>query len=96
MAPFLGDSYFSRQRFFQEVGVSEWARRHGVPTAEVLAVRSERRGLCLHRGDLITREIAGSEDLDRHLSALREKEASRLARRREAARSIVSVCTMRT
>ncbi len=88
LGPFLGDSYCGRQRFLEEVRVSEWARSHGVPTAEVLAVRSERRGLCLYKGDLVTREIAGSEDLDRYLNALREKEASRLARRKEAARSV--------
>lgn len=88
VGPLLGDIYFGRGRFLQEVRVSEWARGHGVPTAEVLAMRSERRGLCCYRGDLITREIAGSEDLDRYLGALREKEGSRLARRKEVVRSV--------
>jgi tRNA A-37 threonylcarbamoyl transferase component Bud32 len=88
MGPFLRDYYLGQGRFFREVRVSEWARSHGVPTAEVLAMRSERRGLCLHRGDLITREIAQSEDLDRYLGLLREKEGTRRSRRKEVIRSI--------
>jgi len=88
MGPFLRDYYVGQGRFFQEVRVSEWARSQGVPTAEVLAMRSERKGFCLHRGDLITREIAQSEDLDRYLGLLREKEGIRRSRRKEVIRSI--------
>jgi len=88
MGPFLRDYYFGRGRFLQEVRVSEWARGHGVPTAEVLAMRSERTGLGFHRGDLVTREIEGSEDMDRYLRALREKEGARLGRKKEVVRSV--------
>jgi 3-deoxy-D-manno-octulosonic acid kinase len=67
----LRDFYWGRRRFIREVWVSEWARHHGLPTAEVLALRMERRGLWLHRADLVTREIQGSEDLDRYLASAR-------------------------
>jgi len=84
----LRDFYFGRRRFFQEARVSEWARAHGVPTAQVLAVRSERTALCLHRGDLITREIEGSEDLDRYLKSVRRKERPGTTGRKEVIRSV--------
>jgi tRNA A-37 threonylcarbamoyl transferase component Bud32 len=88
LGPLLRDTYFGRERFLAEVRVSEWARSHGVPTAEVLAMRSQRTGLGLYRGDLITREIEGSQDMDRYLRALLEKEPSQLARRKETVRSV--------
>jgi tRNA A-37 threonylcarbamoyl transferase component Bud32 len=88
LGPFLRDYYFGRRRFLQEVRVSEWARSNGVPTAEVLAVRSERRALFFHRGDLITREIEGSEDMDRYLRGLRGKEEACLSRKKEVVRSV--------
>jgi 3-deoxy-D-manno-octulosonic acid kinase len=84
----LGDFYFGRRRFFQEARVSEWARAHDVPTAQVLAVRSERKALCFHRGDLITREIEGSEDLDRYLKSVRRKERPGATRSKEVIRSV--------
>ena len=85
---FLGDSYLGEKRFFQEVRVSEWARGHSVPTAQVLAVRSERAGLFSYRGDLITREIVGSEDLDRYLNSVRKNARPGTYRRKEVIRSI--------
>jgi tRNA A-37 threonylcarbamoyl transferase component Bud32 len=88
LGPFLRDTYLCRGRFLEEVRVSEWARSHGVPTAEVLVMRSQRTGLGFHRGDLITREIEGSQDMDRYLGALREEEPYHLARRKEAVRSV--------
>lgn len=84
----LRDFYFGRSRFFHEVKVSEWARDHGVPTAQVLAVRSERTALCFHRGDLITQEIEGSEDLDRYLNSVRKNERPGTSRRKEVIRSV--------
>ena len=88
LGPVLGDHYLGPERFFQEVRVSEWARSRGVPTTEVLAMRSERRGPFLYRGDLITREIEGSEDMDRYLRAVREQEGSRVSRRKEVMQSV--------
>ena len=84
----LGDFYFGPTRFFQEARVSEWAKDHSVPTAQVLAVRSERKGLFLHRGDLITREIEGSEDMDRYLRAVQRNENPGTYRRKEVIRSV--------
>lgn len=84
----LRDFYFGPRRFFREAMVSEWASDHNVPTAQVLAVRSERTGLFLHRGDLITREIEGSEDLDRYLKAVQKNESPGMCRRKEVIRSI--------
>jgi len=54
----------------------------------VLAVRSERRGPCVYKGDLMTREITGSEDLDRYLGALRGEDERRLSRRKDVVRSV--------
>lgn len=84
----LRDCYLGRRRFLQEVRVSEWARRQGVPTAEVLALRSERRRLCFYQADLVTREIGGSEDLDRYLKSLRVRGEQAGRRRKDVRRSV--------
>jgi len=72
----LRDFYLGRKRFLKEVRISEWARDQGIPTAEALALRIERKGLCLYRGDLVTREIEASEDLDKYLKSARTREWS--------------------
>ena len=84
----LRDFYLGRRRFLQEVRVSEWARDQDIPTAEVLALRIERKGLCLYRGDLVTREIEASEDLDEYLKSARTRERSTKDRGREIIRSV--------
>jgi tRNA A-37 threonylcarbamoyl transferase component Bud32 len=84
----LRDFYWGRRRFLHEVRVSEWARRNGVPTAEVLALRMERRGLCLHRADLVTREIQGSEDLDCYMKSARARGERQNPRRRLVIQSV--------
>ncbi len=84
----LRDFYLGRRRFLQEVRVSEWARNQGVPTAEVLALRSEHKGLCFYTGDLMTREIEDSEDLDRYLKSARMKEGRTADRGKEIIRSV--------
>lgn len=88
LGPLLGDHYFGQKRFFQEVSVSEWARSRGVPTTEVLAMRSQRKGPFLYRGDLVTREIERSEDMDRYLRAVRQQEGTRVSRKKEVVRSV--------
>ena len=84
----LRDFYLGRKRFLQEVHVSEWARGQGVPTAEVLAVRIEHRGLGFCRGDLVTREIEASEDLDEYLKSARTRERGNKDPGREIIRSV--------
>jgi hypothetical protein len=84
----LKDFYLGRNRFLQEVRVSEWARQQGVPTAEVLALRIEHRGMGLHCADLVTREIEASEDLDRYLRSARTGGRRAKELRREILRSV--------
>ena len=84
----LRDFYLGRRRFLQEVRVSEWARDQNIPTAEVLALRIERKGPCLYRGDLVTREIEASEDLDEYLKSARTREWSTKDRGKEIIRSV--------
>lgn len=60
----LGDCYWGKERFLREVLVSEWARRQGIPTSEVIALRVEKKGWGFYGADLLTREIEGSQDLD--------------------------------
>ncbi len=84
----LRDFYLGRRRFLQEVRVSEWARDQDIPTAEVLALRIEHKGLGLYRGDLVTREIEASEDLDEYLKSARTRERSTKDRGREIIRSV--------
>ena len=84
----LRDFYLGRTRFLQEVRVSEWARGEDIPTAEVLALRIERKGPWLYRGDLVTREIEASEDLDEYLKSTRSREWSTKDRGKEIIRSV--------
>jgi tRNA A-37 threonylcarbamoyl transferase component Bud32 len=84
----LRDVYLGKARFLQEVRVSEWARDQGIPTAEVLALRIEHKGLCLYRGDLVTREIEASEDLDEYLKSTRTRERGTRERGKEIIRSV--------
>ena len=84
----LRDFYLGRTRFLQEVRVSEWARDQDIPTAEVLALRIEQKGLCLYRGDLVTREIEASEDLDEYLKSARTRDWSTKDRGKEIIRSV--------
>jgi tRNA A-37 threonylcarbamoyl transferase component Bud32 len=84
----LRDFYLGRTRFLQEVWVSEWARDQDIPTAEVLALRIEHKGPCLYRGDLVTREIEASEDLDEYLKSARTGEWSTRDRGKETIRSV--------
>jgi tRNA A-37 threonylcarbamoyl transferase component Bud32 len=84
----LRDLYLGKARFLQEVRVSEWARDQGIPTAEVLALRIEHKGLCLYRGDLVTREIEASEDLDEYLKSTRTRERGTRERGKEIIRSV--------
>ncbi len=84
----LRDYYLGRTRFVQEVRVSEWARAQGVPTAEVLALKSEQAGFGLYRADLVTREITDSEDLDRYLKSARSGAGRPPAREHEIIRSV--------
>jgi tRNA A-37 threonylcarbamoyl transferase component Bud32 len=84
----LRDFYLGRKRFLQEVRVSEWARGQDIPTAEVLGLRIEDKGLCLHRGDLVTREIEASQDLDEYLKSARTGEGWATDRGREIIRSV--------
>jgi 3-deoxy-D-manno-octulosonic acid kinase len=50
-------------RPFAEVKVTETARRRGVPTLEVLAACVEKAWGPFYRGWLVTRQVAGAEDL---------------------------------
>jgi len=84
----LRDFYLGKKRFLQEVRVSEWARDRGIPTAEVLALRIEHKGFCLYRGDLVTREIEGSEDLDEYLKSTRTGKRGTQERGKEIIRSV--------
>lgn len=84
----LRDFYLGRRRFLQEVRISEWAKGQGIPTAQVLAVRTEHKGLGLYRGDLVTREIEGSEDLDRYLQSFEKRGGKVDDRGREVIRSV--------
>ena len=67
----LGDRYWGRERFLQEVLVTEWARDQGIPTVEILALRIESRGWGFFGADLLTREIQGAQDLDMVLKSWR-------------------------
>ena len=83
------DLYLGRGRFFREVLVAEWARRSGVATAEVLALRTEGKGCGLYRADLMTREIENSMDLASYLSSLLEERRDQvLPAKREVIRSV--------
>jgi tRNA A-37 threonylcarbamoyl transferase component Bud32 len=84
----LRDFYLGRRRFLQEVRVSEWARDQDIPTAEVLALRIEQKGLCLYRGDLVTREIEASEDLDEYLKSARTGGGWTVGQGKEIIRSV--------
>jgi tRNA A-37 threonylcarbamoyl transferase component Bud32 len=66
----LRDFHLGRGRFLKEVRISEWARDQGIPTAEVLALRTKHLGCGLYRADLVTREIEESVDLDRYLKSV--------------------------
>lgn len=67
----LRDLYWGKERFFSEVRVADRALRGGVPTAEVLALRTEGAGWGFCRADLMTREIENSLDLDGYLRSAR-------------------------
>lgn len=84
----LRDFYLGKRRFLQEVRVSEWARGQDIPTAEVLALRIEHKGLGLYRGDLVTREIGDSEDLDKYLQSSGKRGGKTKDRGREIIRSV--------
>jgi len=84
----LRDFYLGRKRFLQEVRVSEWARGQDIPTTEVLALRIENKGVGLYRGDLVTREIEASEDLDEYLKSARTRQWSAKDRGKEIIRSV--------
>lgn len=84
----LRDFYLGRRRFLQEVRVSEWARDQDIHTAEVLALRIERKGPWLYRADLVTREIEASEDLDEYLKSTRTGEWSTQDRGKDIIRSV--------
>jgi len=84
----LRDFYIGRRRFLQEVRVSEWARSQDIPTAEVLALRIEHKRLGFCHGDLVTREIGGSEDLDKYLQSSGKREGKASDRGREIIRSV--------
>ncbi len=84
----LRDFYFGKKRFLQEVRVSEWAREQGVPTAEVLALRTEHAGFGFYRADLVTREIEDSKDLDRYLQSARALDGKAHERKGEIIRSV--------
>jgi tRNA A-37 threonylcarbamoyl transferase component Bud32 len=60
----LRDRYLGRKRFFRELLVTEGARLRGIPTVDVLALRTDRVGLGFYRADLVTREIERAQDLD--------------------------------
>lgn len=68
---FLGDRYCGAGRFFEEARITEKARSLGIATPEVLAVRAEKVGWGWYRGDLVTRQISGSRDLDDYLATWR-------------------------
>jgi len=70
----LGDSYLGKNRFFQEVRITEWARTWGVPTVEVLALRTEGAGFGFYRADLMTREIEDAKDLDACLNRMSDQD----------------------
>lgn len=57
------DWYAGRGRFCREVTVTERARAEGLPTVEVLALRTERVLPGVYRADLMTREIDRATDL---------------------------------
>jgi len=64
LAGLLKDRFLGRARFCREVRVTELARRNGVPTVDILALRTERAGPGLYRADLVTQEIERARDLD--------------------------------
>lgn len=84
----LKDFFLGKKRFLREVRVSEWARGENIPTAEVLALRIEHKGLGLYSGDLVTREIEGSEDLDEYLKLARARERGTKDPGKEILRSV--------
>jgi tRNA A-37 threonylcarbamoyl transferase component Bud32 len=71
MENLLKDCYLGRGRFRRELRVTEWARTSGVPTANVIALRTERAGMWVYRADLVTREIETALDLDAFMKAAR-------------------------
>jgi len=69
----LRDWYLGEARFRREVSVTEHARLKGVPTVEVLALRTERVVPGVYRADLMTREIEKALDLDAFLKRARKQ-----------------------
>jgi len=76
----LRDGYLGRGRFCREVRVTEQARAAGLPTVEVLALRTERVLPGFYRADLVTREIEHAPDLAALLDRILKRDRTRAVR----------------
>ncbi|MCI0341875.1 MAG: phosphotransferase, partial [Planctomycetales bacterium] len=91
LGPWLGDLFRDPWRPFREYALAERLRAGGVGTPAPLAALSHRAGLGWHRGDFLTREEPGTEDLAafcRRTAALAPRDRAR--ERRAAARALAS------
>ena len=88
----LGDFYWGRERFFNEVRVAVQAMSRGLPTTQVLALRTEGKGWGFYRADLMTREIENSQDLDGYLQTIwRNEDREPFVNKRAVLRSVAGL-----
>jgi tRNA A-37 threonylcarbamoyl transferase component Bud32 len=66
-----GELYLDPSRPFVELLLAQRLSRAGVPTAQVVAARAQRRLGCLWRLELVVRRISGAIDLGRAMEAAR-------------------------
>ncbi len=92
LGPLLGDLFRDPWRPFREYTLAERLRAAGVLTPVPLAALSHRATLGWHRGDLLTREEPGTEDVAafcRRTASLPPRDRAR--ERRAAARALATV-----